>query len=789
LYNFIYMENTYDREKIEDKWKKYWEKKKIFEFRFEPKKPLYIVDTPPPYVSADHLHAGHIMSYSQAEFIVRFKRMRGYCVYYPMGFDDNGLPTERFVEKKYKLDKSKIKKSEFVKLCLKETEIGSKTYKKLWNDLGISVDWSKTYSTISLLAQKISQWSIIDLYENGHLYRSEDPILWCPFCQTALAQADLEDKEEDSYLNFINFEGEGGQKLTVATTRPELLAACVSLYANPKDKRYSALVGKKVKVPIFNYVVEVRTSEKVDPDFGTGLVMTCTWGDQEDLEKWKTDKLDTRKLFTVGGKLSNLGGNFEGLSIVDARRKIIEELKRKDLLVKSEKITHFVNTHERCSTPVEFIASKQWFVKVSENKDDWLKRGRELNWYPKSRKKDFDLWVKSLKWDWCVSRQRYFGVPIPFWYCGDCGEVLYPKDSQLPVNPSEEKFPGKTCIKCKSANIVPDEDVLDTWATSSLTPLIIKELVNEKSVGKKLYPSTLRPNAFEIIRTWDFYTIVKSHYHFDALPFADIMISGHGLDEQGRKFSKRLGNYIPSDSFLKMYGADAIRYWATGAKLGTNLRFSEGEVEKGKKTAIKLWNVARFTGMHGTFGKSKTNELEFEDADLWIISKMNEAIKKSTDSFEKYTYAKSRDVADLLFWSYFADYYIEFVKYRLYGKDSKSKKSAIFTLNLVFENILKLYAPIMPFVTEEIYQSMYKGKGETSIHLTRWPTVFETGQKADIKEFEKAVSAIEEIRKYKSLNKISLGKEIESYKLTTKVDLGRYRDFICKAIRVKKLLE
>ncbi|MFH1188596.1 MAG: valine--tRNA ligase [bacterium] len=780
----------YKRTETEAKWQKKWEEKGVYHFSFDPQKPMYSVDTPPPYVSADHLHAGHIMSYAQAEFIVRFKRMRGYNVFYPMGFDDNGLPTERFVEKKHNIDKSKISRPDFIKLCLEETEKGAKTYKGLWNDLGISVDWSKTYSTISPRAVAVSQKSLIDIYEKGGLYRSKLPILWCPFCQTALAQADLEDKEESSNMNYIHFSSPDGEKLLIATTRPELIPACVALYVNPKDTRYQHLIGKEAVVPLLGYRVPIKTSDKVSTETGTGLMMVCTWGDQEDVEKWRDDKLETRVLVTEDGKLGEeFGGAYAGLSLLDARKKILADLKTAGLLVKQESITHVLNVHERCSTPVEFIFSRQWFIKVADKKETWLELGKKVTWYPEYKYRDYELWVESLKWDWCISRQRYYGVPFPVWYCANCEEPVFAKKEEVPVYPTESKPSIEKCPKCGGTEFTPEIDVMDTWATSSCTPFLIRELVSDnKEAYDALFPPTLRPNAFEIIRTWDFYSIVKSYYNFGDIPFRDVMISGHGLDETGRKFSKRLGNYIPSDKLIEQYGADPIRFWATGATLGQNLRFSEQEVERGKRTTTKLWNVGRFIALMGNdFIYDVAHEPTLEAADAWIIRELNKTIKIVTDAFEGYTYARAREEVEQFLWSKFADYYIEFIKYRIFGEDQQSKTAALWTLHTVFESVLKIYAPIMPFVTEELYSIIYAAGQEKSVHLTVWPEELKTGESVSLDGFDNALKAIDEIRKYKSDQNISLGAELDSYTLQTELDTEKYGDFVKRVMRVKDL--
>ncbi|MFA5087172.1 MAG: valine--tRNA ligase [Candidatus Paceibacterota bacterium] len=769
---------SYDFKEAEKKWTNNWETNKYFEFDRQNKGELFVVDTPPPYVSADHLHAGHIMSYAQAEFIVRYKRMRGFNVFYPMGFDDNGLPTERFVEKKYNIDKSKTTRSEFIKLCLEETKKGIQTYKNLWNSLGISVDWSKTYSTIAPMATKVSQKSILDLYKKGALYKKELPILWCPFCQTAISQSDLEDKTQASKMNYINFCAPDGQNLLIATTRPELIPACVALYVNPTDERYNKLIGQKAIVPLMEHEVEIKGSEKVEKEIGTGLMMVCTWGDQEDLEKWRIDNLKTRNILTEDGHLNNLAGKYEGLTIKEARGQILDDLKEKGLLMKQEDLEHAVNVHERCDTPAELIQSKQWFIKIADLKEKWLELGKQIKWHPEYMINNYELWVNSLKWDWCVSRQRFYGVPFPFWICDYCGEIILADEKDLPINPFEQKPPMGKCPKCGSKDIKPETDVMDTWATSSCTPFLLRELGGSDD----LFPVDLRPNAHEIIRTWDFYSIVKGYYNFDTVPFKNIMVSGHGLDETGRKISKRLGNYVPSDKLIEEYGADAVRYWATGAGLGQNLRFSPIEIKKGKQITNKLWNVAKFILTTGE-GFTSGNTAKFEYADAWIIEELNKTIIETTQCFDEYQYAKAKSAIEDFFMSKFADYYIEFVKYRLYGEDATSKTAAQIILRQVFVNILKMYAPIIPFITEEIYQYF---SDEATIHLSIWPEKLESIN-LDIGDFNEAIAAIDEVRKYKSENQISLGAELEEYKLTAKVDLKKYGQFISKAIKVKQL--
>ena len=620
--------------------KKFWADNQIYRFEDQAGSPIYSVDTPPPYVSADHLHAGHILSYSQAEFIVRYKRMRGYNVLYPMGFDDNGLPTERYVEKKYNIDKSKITRHEFVKLCLEETKIGSQNYKRLWTDLGISVDWSKTYSTIDPLCQRFSQWSFIELYKKGKAYRKTEPmLLWCTFCQTALAQADLEDKE-----------------------------------------------------------------------------------------------------------VTSLQGH----------------------LLKQEPIKHVTNVHERCGTIVEFIPTTQWFIEVLPIKDKLIALGRELNWYPTHMRNMYEDWVNGLQWDWCISRQRYYGVPFPIWFCKECGEIIPAETKNLPIDPTEDCPSIAACPGCGGREFIPDHDVMDTWATSSCTPFIIPELIENIDLRKEIFPISLRPQAFEIIRTWIFYSMVKAYYHFGTIPFTNVMISGHGLDEHGRKISKRLGNYIEPEKLLAEYSADAIRYWATGATLGSNHRFNLEDVKKGKHTVNKLWNAAKFCFTYiEHFTPEAGVEYNLELEDKWILHELNNAIRACSDAFERYEYAEVRTVLGKFFWGTFCDYYLEIIKHRA------TEDSAKYTMFACLFNTLKLYAPIMPFITEELYQLLYKKhEGIISIHKTQWPE-WNSNWIMDEQEYEQMKHLLEEIdaiRKEKKEKGLRYKDVLDTYRLRTEID-------------------
>lgn len=784
------MSDKYNFSEREQYWREFWRDNNIYKFNPQSGKPFYVVDTPPPYVSADHLHAGHIMSYSQAEFVVRYKRMAGFEVFYPMGFDDNGLPTERFVEKKYNINKNKILRTDFVKKCLEETKIGSQTYKKLWELLGISVDWSKTYSTINSHSQRVAQWSFVDLYQKEKMVRRDEPTYWCTSCQTAVAQADLEDKEEESFLNFINFKMIGQDAdLLIATSRPEMLPACVALFVNTADERYKELIGMTARVPIFAYEVPILADETVDIDFGTGLMMVCTWGDSEDVDKVRKFNLPDRPIIKENGRLNNLAGDFENQTITEARKNILIKLDNDGALVRQKKIFHNLNIHERCGTPIELVKAKQWFIKILDIKSELLKQAEMMNWHPKYMKNRYDEWVKSLKWEWCISRQRYYGVPFPVWYCANCGEIILPDSDELPIDPLTYQPNIDKCPKCSGSQFIGEKDVMDTWMTSSLTPLIIANLFNDKNMQTKLYPASLRPQAFEIIRTWLFYSVVKSFYHFGKIPFKDIMISGHGHDQNGQKISKRLGNFVPPEKIIEQYGADALRYWATGANLGENLRYNESEVKKGRRTVTKLFNAGmfcfgHFSGEDYSQMEKNSDSLLFEDR--WILNELNQTINKTTIFFESYEYAKARNEVDSFFWNNFCDNYLEFVKYRLY--DNQPDEIAKKVLYLVFWAILRLYAPFLPFITEELYQIYFKKfESAKSVHQSEWPKANNFSfNKKELAEFKAVILAINEIRKYKSDKKISLAAELAEFNLKTAVE-EKYFYFIKKVMKINQI--
>jgi valyl-tRNA synthetase len=748
----------YDAKAVEKKWQAFWDKEKLYAFDSKSHKPVFSIDTPPPYASSGHLHVGHALHYTQFELIARYKRMNGFNVYFPPGFDNNGLPTEKYVEEKYKISKASTTRSKFRKLCLEESKKVEDAYiDNVFKALGHSYDWSLLYTTISPEAQKVSQTSFLDLLEKKHAYRAEEPTLWCPHHQTALAQAELENVQRNTTLHHIHFDCEG-KKLEIATTRPEFLPACVAIYVNSNDKRYKNLIGKKAVVPLFNHEVKIRADENVDMEFGTGIMMVCTFGDTEDIARWKKDKLDLKICITEDGKLNDLAGKYQGLDFKTARERIVQDLEKEGRIVKQEKLMQNVNTCWRCNTPVEFLVKKQWFIHALKFRNDLIKQGRKIKWYPDFYQKRFEDWTTNLAWDWCISRQRFYGVPIPVWYCKKCGEILLPDKKDLPVDPTESK-PKKKC-RCGSSELEPEMDVFDTWMTSSMSPQVAGRWLEHPEIYKKVYPMSLRPQSHDIIRTWAFYTILKSYLHFNSIPWHNVAIGTFVLDEHGKGMHKSKGNAVWADDLLKKYNVDVFRYWVGTARWGEDLPFKEKDFVAGQRFITKLWNASKFVLMHlEDYDGKKPKQLE--PIDEWIFSKLQKVIKKATESFDVYESGDAKREVEHFFWQVFCDNYVEIVKPRLYSKeesDKEKRKSAQYTLYTVLLDLLKMFAPIMPHITEEIYALYFNKKEQVkSIHISEWPKYDKSllDEKAE-NAGDLAVEIVGAVRRHKSSKNLSL---------------------------------
>ena len=746
---------------------KLWEEKEAYKFKGVDERPVYSVDTPPPTVSGK-LHVGHIFSFTQSEMLVRYHRLKGENVYYPFGFDDNGLPTERLVEREEGIFAKDLPRSEFIEKCTATKDKYIKEFQDLFKRLGISADWDLGYDTINELSRKVSQRSFIDLVKKGKAYRKEMPVLWCPCCQTSIAQAELENKDVKSYFNYINFSVDN-KDLEIATTRPEFLGGCVAIFVNPNDERYKDLIGKTATVPLYNNQVPIIADEKVAIDKGTGVVMCCTFGDQTDMEWQKEYNLPIKKVMQADGTINPEVAIIGGMKTLDARMKIVEELQKQGLLVKSEKIEHSVSTHERCGNEIEIINSPQWYIDILSIKDELIKAADEINWHPESMKTRYLDWVNNLKWDWCISRQRYFGVPFPVWYCKECGDVMIPEDKELPLNPLEHN-PHGAC-KCGCKEFIPETAVMDTWATSSVSPFINMKY-GEDDERKFLYPMSMRSHAHEIIRTWTFYSIVKSLYHTGQVPWKDLMISGFVLAKKGEKISKSKNNakMSPND-LLDTYGADMIRYWTASNKLGTDTWFDTKDIESSKRFMNKLWNSAKFVDMH-IKDADLSEETELQSIDKWLISRCHETFEKYQQQMENYEMGLARQEIDKFFWNDLCDNYLEMAKERLYNPDNKygdSQKAAQQTLATVFLEVLKMYSPFVPHITEYIYQELYKSKLKDELLSTSKFTELPYDKKYI--EFGDAMKkVVGDVRKYKTERNLSMKEPIEELKISTSLD-------------------
>ncbi|MCG2718457.1 MAG: valine--tRNA ligase, partial [Nanoarchaeota archaeon] len=670
----------------------------------------------------------------------------------------------KYVEEKFKISKKTTTKAEFRKLCRKESAKVEKEYAdRVFKRLGHSYDWSLKYTTIDPESQKIAQKSFIELVKQGDAYRREGPTLWCTKHQTALAQAEVEDVERTTKLNHIYFNLEDGKKIEIATTRPEFLAACVGIFVHPDDKRYKKLVGQKAIVPIFEQKVPIMADEKVDMEFGSGIVMICTFGDTSDIEWWKKHKLPLKTILTEEGKLNSECGVYEGLKIAEAREKILQDLDYKGLLIKQEPLQQTVGGCWRCSTPVEFLVTKQWFIKTLEHKKALIHQGRQINWYPEFYRKRYEDWTNNLAWDWCISRQRFFGVPIPVWYCKKCGEVMLPDEKNLPIDP-EEDTPKQKC-KCGSEEFEADPDVFDTWMTSSMSPQIAMKWLENPKDYKNMFPTSLRVQSHDIIRTWAFYTILKSYLHFKKIPWKDIALGTYVLDPKGHGMHKSKGNAIWTHELMDKYNVDVVRYWVGTATFGEDLPFQEKDLVTGQKFQTKLWNASKFIIMHlEDYKNSKPKKLE--NMDKWLLSKLQHLIEKVTDAYQHYRTGEAKRLVEQFFWHIFCDNYLEIVKDRLYNPDKRgkeSRQSAQYTLYTAMLAILKMIAPIMPHITEEIYHFYFnKQEKEISLHLTEWPKADKKIINEKIENIgDKAVDIIGKVRQEKTQNQKSMKEEVK----------------------------
>ena len=726
--------------KMEEKWRVFWEEHSTYAFNPDARGKIYSIDSPPPTVSGD-LHMGHSFSYVHQDIIARFKRMSGFKVFYPMGFDDNGLPTEKYSEKLSGKRLRDFQPEEFIDLCNKAGLEGGAKIKEMFRKLGLSADLGNAYRTYSEESRRISQSMFLDLVRKKRVYRNKGPVLICPSCRTAISQIDMKDMERETDFYYIRFKGVDTKDIQIATTRPEMLGSCVAVFVNPDDARYSEYIGKKVSVPLYEFSVKIYSDPFVDPEKGTGAEMVCTFGDQNDVDLWRKYSLDTRMIIDSNGRMK--GDTFvrAGITTTEARKIIVEHLKSNGFVTKSERKKQTVNVHERCDTPVEIGILDQWYIKYLDLRDKMDAAGNSIKWYPDFMKVRYDNWVRGLKVDWCISRQRVFGVTFPLWYCKNCGEIVYADESMLPVDPRFTKYNG-TCPKCSGTEFVGETDVMDTWATSSLSPRLASQ---PRGLFEKIYPMTARFQGHEIITSWAFTSIVRAMIHDNEIPWNQIVLSGIVKNPQGLKMSKSRGDKFSPDDFVQKYGSDAVRHWSTVSGNGEDISIDEKDFMRGRKTVVKMLNAGNLVSTLGKDHASRVKSVKGEPEN-WILKELSEVTSSITEFMNSYSLSKARMALDNFFWNTFCDNYLEISKARMKIEDldPAERVEIASTLYLAFESILKLYAPIMPFITEELYHTVLNKEG--SIHNESWPVSYPAASEEMHRNLEYVIRTISMIR-------------------------------------------
>ena len=757
-------------EGLEEKYAAQWRENGTYAFREDTdRESVYSIDTPPPTASGS-LHVGHMFSYTQTDVIARFQRMSGKNVFYPLGWDDNGLPTERRVQNYYGVrcepgrpyvegyrppekpaknqrDWDVVSRQNFIELCEELAVEDEKVFEHLFSTLGLSVDWNRTYRTIDAHSRKVSQLAFLKDYEAGNAYMAEAPTMWDVTFRTAVAQAELEDREREGAYHRVSFHRPDGEKVFIETTRPELLPACVALVAHPDDERYQHLFGTTVRSPLFDVEVEVKAHALAKPDKGSGIAMICTFGDLTDVTWWRELDLPTRALIGRDGRFqaeqpewiadgtpAERYAEVAGKTVFSAQKAVVDMLRESgDLDGEPKKIMHPVNFYEKGDKPLEVVTSRQWYIRNggrdAERRDVLIQRGREMAWHPSFMRSRYENWIEGLNGDWLISRQRFFGVPFPVWYPLDAsGEPDYehpvlPSPEQLPVDPAADTAPGYTEEqRDQPSGFMADPDVLDTWATSSLTPQIATGWGVDEELHAKTFPMDLRPQGHDIIRTWLFSTVVRAETLAGTVPWTNTALSGWILDPDRKKMSKSKGNVVVPTDVLEKYGADAVRYWAASARLGADTAYDEGQMKIGRRLAIKLLNASKFVLAQGVteasvLGSGTDASVVTNGLDRSLLAQLATVVERATAAFREYEYARALQLIESFFWT-FTDDYVELVKDRAYGSRGQEAQSSVHAaLATTLDTVLRLFAPFIPFATEEVWSWWRTG----SVHRASWP--------------------------------------------------------------------
>ncbi len=770
-----YIMSGYNQRELEKKWQKKWLEEKIYYFNFNSNKKLYSIDVPPRYASGP-LHAGHAVHYTHIDFAARYKRMCGFEVFFPLCFDVNGIPIEERVERQLGITRKDIDRHKFTKMCSDFANNNIKTMTDQFIILGESMDPSIYYQTDAEYYRRLTQISFIELYDKNLIYKGEFPVNWCPRCMTAMADAEVTYIDRTTKLNTIKFyfkappseqilkyhnigRDSKGFYAEIATTRPEMLPSCQIIAVHPNDERAPWLVDQILVVPVFNKEVKIVEDEAVDPNFGSGIVMICTIGDKEDLNWVFKYKLPIEMSIDEEGCMTDICGIYKGMKIVDARKKIIEDLKNDDLLLKSEPLDQNVGACWRCKTPVEYVNAEQWFLKTTNFKKMVLEKSDEMAWYPEFMKIRLEEWVNSLEWDWVISRQRYFATPIPLWECEKCSEVVLAKKEDCYIDPTIDKPSVSKCPRC-GGKLIGCEDVFDTWMDSSISPLYNTFWHRDWHKFKKFYPMSVRPQAHDIIRTWAFYTILRCTLLTDEKPFEDIMMGGFILSEDGTPMHASLGNVIDPLQIIDKYGSDSFRCYAASCALGEDNPFRRKDVIRGTKLLRKIWNVQQF--IINILKDRKPKKTDLIDIDKWILTKYSKLVKKCTKQMDNYDYSQTMKDIEYFLWHELADHYLEMIKKSIYDNKNTETESIKYTLYILGLGTLKLFAVFLPHLTEEIYQNFYKKfEGDISIHLSAWPDEIDSYNEKE-KSGEAVKNYISQVRSWKSEQGIALNSHVEA---------------------------
>ncbi|ELZ31071.1 valyl-tRNA ligase [Halogeometricum pallidum JCM 14848] len=755
----------YDPVTVEAKWQDRWVDEDTYAYAEDADAvdpdTAFSIDSPPPTVSGS-LHWGHAYGFTLQDFVARFERMRGENVFFPFGFDDNGIASERLTEDELDVRHQDYDRREFQRMCREVCEGYEAEFTEKMQGLGISIDWEQTYQTISPAVQRTSQLSFIELYDEGREYRQRAPAIWCPECETAISQVETEDDEQDSHFHDIEFDVVNSEEsFVISTTRPELLPACVAVFVHPDDDENEHLVGEEARIPIFGQEVPVIEDDRVDLETGSGIVMCCTFGDQTDIEWYQAHDLDLRIAIDESGTLTDVAGEYAGMSSEEAREAIVADLDEAGALLDRRAITHTVNVHERCGTSVEFLVKDQWYIELLDKTDEYLEAGRQMDWYPEKMFTRYKNWIEGLQWDWSISRQRSSGIPFPVWYCEECEHVVVAERESLPVDPLADDPPVDACPECGHDEFVPEDDVFDTWATSSLTPLINAGWDWDAENGEttldreELYQFDLRPQGHDIISFWLFHTVVKCYEHTGEVPFDSVMINGMVLDENREKMSKSKGNVVSPDEVVSKYPVDAARYWAAGSAVGDDLPYSEKGLRAGEKLIRKLWNASKLVESLTHEAPAEFDHDELHALDRWLLAELDREIDRVTEKLENREFSKARDGLRSFFWSTFCDDYLEIAKQRVREDDDDSAK---YTLRTAHRRFVKLFAPVLAHATEELWRDMY-GEEAASVHRAAWPEPL--GVDADVAAGETAMAVVGALRKYKSDNQLSMNASVD----------------------------